>query len=283
MFRVVGIVLALGGLAGAAGAQDANSCTVPPSVGSLPGVIRGSLRSVGVHTPPVGYTAAVLEAIGQAYPPDTALTLGVYLTSDSAATTTAFTALAFTVTDSGTMDDIVQVASSRSVEFDHNVIQALRAAGKSGLPRIPKGVGSSVRFELDADALPAADTAPPVYHGIKLDESSVVRMAWAATALPAWTHAKATGIVPGVSPVKYPEAARQRMLGDSVLVQLVVGPDGRAMPGTALLKHASYREFAQTVSEALSRDRFSPGTIGGCPVATVVVMPFDFFIKNSSF
>lgn len=278
--RIVGVGVAFLGLAGTARPQ---ACTIPPSEQSVPGVIRATLRSIGPHTPPVGYTAAVLEAIGQAYPADTALTLGVYLTSASAATTTAFTTLAFTVTDSGTMDDIMQVASSRSVEFDHNVIQALRAAGKSGLPRIPKGVGSSVRFTLDAEALPAVDTAPRVYHGITLDETNVVRMAWAATVLPVWTHVKPTGIVPGRTRVKYPEAARQRMLGDSVLVQLVVGPDGRAVPGTALLKHASYREFAQAVSEALSHDRFFPGTIGGCPIATVVVMPFDFFIKNSSF
>jgi TonB family protein len=103
------------------------------------------------------------------------------------AAASAFTVVAFTVTDSATVDDAVLVASSQSPDFDHNVIRAMRAAGKAGLPRVPKSAGKSVRFELAAEAMAVADTMLPVW----------------SSATPAVVH-------PGTQVATYPNVSRRQ-------------------------------------------------------------------------
>jgi hypothetical protein len=135
--RVLGLVALTAVVAGAQtrAAAPAPACTVPPSAGSLPGMIRATMRPLDHRTLPLGYTAAVLEAIGEHYPTTAPVSFGSYLEyGDSLAAGTAFTALAFTTTDTGGVLQLTTLASSLSPSFDHNVVAAVRAAAADRLP-----------------------------------------------------------------------------------------------------------------------------------------------------
>ena len=268
---VIGVALVHGEALG----QTAPECAVPTSDRTVVGAVRGTLRPIGHHSPPAEYTAAVLDAIGAQYPTNSPVGLAVYRPYYAGAVATAYVALEFTATKSGAVEDVKVLATSLSSSFDQNALAAVAAAGVNGLPPIPKGSGSHLQFELDVDAA----TEPDVVHA--RDTVRAVRAQWVGITMPVWLQAVAASTVPGNKYFPaYPEVARQRAIGDSVLVQFVIGADGRVAPGTAILLHARYREFVQSVSDELGRALFRPEAIGACPVATLVTEPFAFVIRR---
>ena len=82
------------------------------------------------------------------------------------------------------------------------------------------------------------------------------------------------------SQVAYPPQAVTVGIGDSILMQFVVREDGRADLATLRLLRGRYREFAEAAREALPSLRFEPARSGGCPVAQLVQLPFDFLVRN---
>jgi TonB family protein len=243
----------------------------------LPGVIRATLRPVDKRAPPSGYTAAVLEAIGEHYPTSEPVTLGEYTPVDhTLAVAAAFTALQFTVTDSGAVDDLRIVATSLSPSFDHSVIAAVRAAGADRLPPKPRNAGGRTQFQLEVATAVQPDTERDAG-----DTAGAARMPWVVTQIPAWSDAVAAGTVRGRSQVPfYPPAARRQSIEDSVLIQFAIGANGRIAPHTAILLHASYRDFVSSIADKLSSFRYVPTTINGCPVASLAQEPFTFKIQR---
>jgi TonB family protein len=273
--RVLGLVALTAVVAGAQ--TPAPACTVPPSAGSVPGIIRATMRPLDHRALPLGYTAAVLEAIGEHYPTTAPVSFGSYLErADSIAVGAAFTALAFTTTDTGGVLQLTMLVSSLSPSFDHNVVTAVRAAAADHLPPMPRGTGRDVRFQLEVEEVVDESAAR-----VMEDTAGSARMQWVATTIPMWSNALAAGLKPGAGQApEYPEAGRQHAVGDSVVVQLVVGADGHVAPGTAMLRRAGYREFVQAVASHLAAMTFVPATIGACPVPALVTMPFTFAIKE---
>jgi Gram-negative bacterial TonB protein C-terminal len=261
---------------GSAGAQAPPPCAAPATDRFVPGQVRATLRPNYTGTP-VAYTGAVLEAIGEQYGTDaTPVTLGVYSGAEAVVGGKAFTAMAFTVTDKGTVEDITMLASSLSASFDRNVVAALRDVGASGLlPQRVKGVGRHTKFWMEVETVADADTAHD--YG---DTAGAVRMRWVSTRIPLWRGAVRPAQVPGHQWVPYPFRAERAAVEDSVLVQFVIGPDGHVVPGTAYLYHAGYRDFVQVIADRLHSLRYVPTTIGGCPVASIAQQPFTFRIER---
>jgi hypothetical protein len=260
---------------GEAWGQAPSACVVPASDRSVPGTVRGTLRPLDDHPPSAEYTAAVLDAIGAQYPTNAPVALAVYVHTDSGAMATGSTAVEFTTTKTGAVEHVTVLATSLSPRFDQNVVDAITAAGVNGLPPIPEGSGGHVRYQLDVYA---TTTKPETVS----DTLGAVSASWVATAIPVWSQTAAAGALPGKAyNPGYPHAALHgKGAGDSVLVQFVIGADGRVAPGTALLLHARYREFVESVSNELAAARFRPEAIGGCPVASIVSQPFAFKIAK---
>jgi TonB family protein len=81
-------------------------------------------------------------------------------------------------------------------------------------------------------------------------------------------------------PVEYPQTARRIQAGDRVLVELVVGANGRPDTTTIKVLSAAYREFAVEALRGVKEAHFRPARVGGCPVPVVVRMPIDFHIRQ---
>jgi hypothetical protein len=260
--------------AAVAGGQT-GSCTVPPSDRFAPGVIGATLRPDGIDAPPREYATALLEAIGEQYPTNAPVTLGTYVTSVTGAGATAFTAVGFTVTDAGAIEKLQLEASSLSPSFDRNVVTALKAAAAAGLPPMPRH-WHHARFHLEVATAAEPDTGADIG-----DTTNAVRMHWVSTQLPTWPHGLNAAPVPGKQNwLPYPELARRQLVEDSVLIQFVVGTDGRVTPGTAIVMHAGYRDFVRAIAGRLATFRYLPATINGCPVASLVTEPFVFKIER---
>jgi TonB family protein len=87
-------------------------------------------------------------------------------------------------------------------------------------------------------------------------------------------------LAPGGAAPRYPDLLRQAGVQGEVLVQFVVGPDGRADVGSFKVLKSSHELFTSAVRAALPQMRFSPALVGGRPVRQMVQQPFTFSITQ---
>lgn len=73
----------------------------------------------------------------------------------------------------------------------------------------------------------------------------------------------------------YPDKARELGISGTVVVKFVVEPDGRVSRPRILEAHPK-GVFEQNALDAILRWRFKPGFARGMPVATSVILPFQF-------
>ena len=83
----------------------------------------------------------------------------------------------------------------------------------------------------------------------------------------------------GVAP-RYPDLLRLAGVEGEVLVQFIVGPDGKADVGSFKVLKASHELFADAVRAALPQMRFEPALVGGRAVRQLVQQPFTFSITR---
>jgi protein TonB len=77
---------------------------------------------------------------------------------------------------------------------------------------------------------------------------------------------------------EYPNSMRESGMTGRVVVQFVVGANGRVEPGSIKIMESTNSAFAAAVREVLPRHRFSPAKIGGRAVRQIVQQPFVFRI-----
>jgi len=75
---------------------------------------------------------------------------------------------------------------------------------------------------------------------------------------------------------QYPGSMRESGVTGRVVVQFVVGANGRVEPGSIKVLESTNPSFAAAVREVLPRHRFSPAKIGGRAVRQIVQQPFVF-------
>jgi hypothetical protein len=65
-----------------------------------------------------------------------------------------------------------------------------------------------------------------------------------------------------------------------MIAEFIVTSDGKADIRSLQVEKARAIEFVEAVLDVLPEYRFSPLKIGGCPVATLVRMPFVFQLRK---
>jgi protein TonB len=79
---------------------------------------------------------------------------------------------------------------------------------------------------------------------------------------------------------EYPQSMRESGMTGRVVVQFVVGANGRVEPGSIKVLESTNSAFAAAVREVLPRHRFSPAKIGGTAVRQIVQQPFVFRLNS---
>ena len=91
---------------------------------------------------------------------------------------------------------------------------------------------------------------------------------------------------------RYPDQAKHMGMSATVFTQFVIDTVGRALPSTIKIiyprgmkapvgnRAVVYRTFVDAVKDAVRDMRFSPATIGGCPVRILALQPFEFSIGH---
>jgi len=178
----------------------------------------------------------------------------------------------------------------------------------------PYGFDGDIRFRLDASGRLASDTiavetlvvdlAESVAAAIRRADSAgafappssrlrrehgMVRLHFAATRIPSGATLLRV-IVPalrvdkaprmeGWGPVNYPAGLRRAGITGRVVLQVVVGADGRPVQHTLSVVQAEYRDFVTVVLKAAQSMHFEPGRIEQCAVPVLVRLPVDFSIR----
>jgi protein TonB len=79
---------------------------------------------------------------------------------------------------------------------------------------------------------------------------------------------------------EYPSSMRESGMTGRVVVQFVVGANGRVEAGSIKILESTNPAFAAAVREVLPRHRFSPAKIGGRAVRQIVQQPFVFRLDS---
>ena len=80
---------------------------------------------------------------------------------------------------------------------------------------------------------------------------------------------------------RYPTNLRARGVPGDVLATFVVDADGRTVPASTRILHASHPDFAAAVREYLVRASFIPARLGGCRIGARVSQPFTFAVEGA--
>lgn len=81
---------------------------------------------------------------------------------------------------------------------------------------------------------------------------------------------------------KYPLAAKRAFVGDTLKFQFTILSDGHVAPQSVDVLHAHYREFLDTMGDALSTAVFQPAKLGACPVAEWVTQTYRFAMRPTA-
>lgn len=178
----------------------------------------------------------------------------------------------------------------------------------------PYGFDGEIRFRLDASGRLASDTiavetlvvdlAESVAAAIRRADSAgafappssrlrrehgMVRLHFAATRIPSGATLLRV-IVPTLrvdkaprmerfGPLTYPDGLRRAGITGRVVLQVVVGADGRPVEHTLSVVQAEYRDFVTVALKAVQSMHFEPGRIEQCDVPVLVRLPVDFNIR----
>jgi hypothetical protein len=75
---------------------------------------------------------------------------------------------------------------------------------------------------------------------------------------------------------RYPASLEQQRLPGYASLRFIVRTDGRALMSSVKIVASSRQEFVEVVLAVLPRYRFTPASLGGCPVDSWVGLPFQF-------
>jgi TonB family protein len=177
-------------------------------------------------------------------------------------------ALAYaTARNDGKLSDIQVVDIALTPLFADSVNSALRWMTRSEMSP-PTGDKDSIPLVIRIGPEEAPDSVPVVRH---VFSAKIPRYDWPFTysAMPA----------AGVN-ADYPFAARLASLEDSVTLAFTVDADGAIAAESIELVSANYRDFVNSVLDALSRTRYHPAHLGDCAVATRMKQRFLFKVPE---
>jgi TonB family protein len=140
--------------------------------------------------------------------------------------------------------------------------------GEKARPILAKMESKSVLAVLDSLERLSRDASPA--RSLKLHDSTGAEIKTDANAY----------LRQGSTPPAYPEAERLENHTGMVLLQFVIGVDGRVDFPTIQVLHSTSPAFLESTLRAVTAFRFNPATFNGKPVRQLVVMPFNFGLRR---
>lgn len=157
--------------------------------------------------------------------------------------------------------------TSMSVSFDSAVVATLEAMARDHsmpmLPDVESDDSIPLRLSITSGP-PEPGRARPLFR----------------TTLPRYAATDAAE-APGNPKPAYPAVERALGMDGYVLLQLVVGGDGRVEPGTVEVLQATSAPFLRSAVPLLGKLRFTPARVGSCPVPQVMQLPLRFVASDS--
>lgn len=170
------------------------------------------------------------------------------------------------------------VGGARTKAFDDAVLAAIRAVGDSqAAPPFAEDMKADT-VQLRLSVRYAHDSTPSRAPGQVADPpfDALFAMRVPALGLPT-SMVKADPKNPAP---RYPGMARMANADGTIIAEFLVTRDGRADVQSLQLLTATALPFVDAVLEVLPQYRFSPLMLSGCPVASLVQMPFKFEIRR---
>ena len=171
----------------------------------------------------------------------------------------------------GHLDKLRIVGGARVTAFDEAFLGALRQLSDAGLLPTPSD-GGRAPIEL---RLGVGPTEVPTLGG-SARGNTVAPKPLFRIRVPALGEGKSVAPSPGNSAPRYPDAARRAEVEGKVLLRFVVNDDGRGDASSIQVEEATKLDFASAVLAAFPAFRFAPLELHGCPLASIVEMPFEF-------
>lgn len=174
----------------------------------------------------------------------------------------------FALRRNGTTGPAVVAASSLVPEFDSSVVKAVAGASqeRSFPPLRGDIIGDEVPIQLRITS--GAEDSRVRVPGFDLFSSYFPRIRM-IDARPSRDNL----------PPVYPSEEREDGSDAEVFVQMVVGPNGRFVPGTVDVIRSPSQAFTVATLTALIGYKFTPAQVNGCSVPQLVHLPFWFSLR----
>lgn len=168
--------------------------------------------------------------------------------------------LSFVIDREAGIGDAWLLRHSPQTTFDESVVRALVSAALLGeLPTPVTGKDHRVRLRISSDSTGAGWEPFPKPLQVIPD-----------------TTDRPTKIAPENTAPRYPRALLRRGVTGEVILEFLVGADGRQVPGTVTVLEIGHEQFLASVTAHLPTMRFEPAMRGGCAVPQWMTQPFLF-------
>jgi hypothetical protein len=172
-----------------------------------------------------------------------------------------------TAHSNGTLTDISVLDVALTPSFADSVTSALESMSKEWLGP-PTGNRDSIPVVVQLEREDAPDTVPSYRQVLKVK-------------LPRYDLPFSYAVMPAAGvDAKFPFKARLAGVGDSVSVAYTVLSDGSILAESIELVKANYRDFVESVADALLSTRYHPARLGDCAVATRMEQRFLFKLPD---
>jgi hypothetical protein len=169
------------------------------------------------------------------------------------------------------------VGGARTRAFDDALLAAVRAVGDSqSAPPLPEDFKSAdsvdVRISVRLPDIPRSPGAIGLPPALPYDPLFIIRVP--SFGFPSQTSRP----LPNNPAPLFPFDARRAHLDGRVIAEFVVDASGTPDLSSVQIVQATAVPFVAAVLDVLPQHRFSPLAIDGCPVASIVMQPFEFHI-----
>lgn len=176
----------------------------------------------------------------------------------------------------GRITNVRVTGGGRAIAFDDALVNALRMVSDSSLlPPMPGSFKKPLEIRLGVSEMSESGPDTTDRLEVLVPSEPLFRMR-----VPVLGFGKPVTIAPGTAGPPYPESARQARAEGNVRLRFVVNEDGRGDVGSLQVRQATLLEFLSATLRAFPSFRFTPLEFRGCPLPSLVELPFEFRLRR---
>lgn len=261
-------------------ARSCDAKLTSPSSDSL--VLQLTVRAAAFDTThPLSprYADFIAQGVRQFTRFERPLSLTVYDGRHADAWPTASAIFRISVRRDGRLGAPRAAGGTRTEELDRATLAALATLDTSGLLPAPDSasIGSADSLDVRIVIAPTSQWETTLKHTEQDGPGSTPLV---QLRVPVRHFAQQAAPFAGNRAPRYPDDMRAANVEGEVQARFVVRPDSTVDMRTLAFVRATSVSFAQAVLTSLRDMRFFPAVIDGCPVASVVQMPFQFGLSR---